>query len=166
MWKSLDCKKIAVLGDTHNRIEKLAEILKRQNIDYFLFTGDYYIDALKLSKELRVGFTGVLGNCDIISGKTGASLEEYLQIGGKKVYLLHGHQYRVKEGLHSLYYRAHELEADVVIFGHTHIPFYEKIDDILFLNPGSPSKPRQKSGGTYMLMSQEADYLNIKLHEI
>lgn len=166
MWKTLNYKKIAVLGDTHNHVEKLAEIFKRQDIQYFLFTGDYYSDALKLSKELGLEFTGVAGNCDIISGKTGLPLEEYIHMGGKRIYLLHGHQYRVKEGLNVLYYRALELEADIVIFGHTHIPFYEKIDNILFLNPGSASKPRQGTRGTYMLLDWEEECLNIKLNEI
>lgn len=165
MWKALDYKRIAVLGDTHNNIDHLAAMLKRQEVEYFLFTGDYYDDAIRLAREARIGFTGVLGNCDLINGKTGASLEEYIDIGGKKVYLLHGHQYRVKEGLNALYYRALEVEADVVIFGHTHVPFCERIGDILFLNPGSPAKPRQRLKGTYMLIDTGKDYFDIKLIE-
>ncbi|SHG80458.1 hypothetical protein SAMN02745221_01007 [Thermosyntropha lipolytica DSM 11003] len=166
MEKDLKYKKIAVLGDTHHNTERLVSALKGQGVEYFLFTGDYYDDAVRLSRELKVGFTGVLGNCDLLSGQTGASLEECINIYGKKVYLLHGHQYRVKEGLNLLYYRALEVEADVVIFGHTHIPFCDRIDDVFFLNPGSPSKPRKGNKGTYMVIDGERERFNVRLFEL
>lgn len=98
MWKVLDCKRIAVLGDTHNNTEKVFKALQGQSIEYFLFTGDYYNDAVRLAQNLKVDFTGVLGNCDLLSGQAGeAREEEFLYIGEKKIYVLHGHQYRVRK---------------------------------------------------------------------
>ena len=41
-----------------------------------------------------------------------------------------------------LYYIAKELGVDVLISGHTHQPMVEKIDDVILLNPGSPTQPR------------------------
>lgn len=164
MWKALDYKRIAVLGDTHNNTEKVLKALQQQNIEYFLFTGDYYSDAVRLGRSLKLDFTGVFGNCDLLSDKKGdAKEEEFLYIGEKKVYVLHGHQYRVKESLTPLYYRALEIEADVVIFGHTHVPLYKEIDGILLLNPGSPAKPRQGYQGTYMIIDNGEDNFKIKI---
>ena len=33
-------------------------------------------------------------------------------------------------------------DVQVVVHGHTHIPREERIGNVLYLNPGSPSKPR------------------------
>lgn len=42
----------------------------------------------------------------------------------------------------SLTYRAKELNAQIVCFGHSHILGAEMMDHILFINPGSLLKPR------------------------
>lgn len=43
------------------------------------------------------------------------------------------------------YLREHALEYgyDVVMYGHTHVPYIEIGDDVTILNPGSISYPRQ-----------------------
>jgi len=61
----------------------------------------------------------------------------------------HGHKYNVKFTLENLHYRVEELEADMVLFGHTHKPFNQNIDDVLFFNPGSPTNPRNTPDKTY-----------------
>jgi putative phosphoesterase len=38
--------------------------------------------------------------------------------------------------------RLKRIEPDVVVFGHTHEPYCETIGGILFLNPGSVTRPR------------------------
>jgi putative phosphoesterase len=43
-----------------------------------------------------------------------------------------------------LLYHAKEAQADIVCFGHTHRPYVEEIDNILFINPGSLCYPRSK----------------------
>jgi putative phosphoesterase len=39
-------------------------------------------------------------------------------------------------------------EADVVVFGHSHIPLQESDDDLLIVNPGSPTDKRRQPHGT------------------
>lgn len=48
----------------------------------------------------------------------------------------------MKYDLAKLRYRALELEADIALFGHTHVSQIEYIDGIWFINPGSPTLPR------------------------
>ena len=49
-------------------------------------------------------------------------------------------------------------KADIVMYGHTHRPFFEQKDGITVLNPGSLSFPRQEGRkGSYMIMEIEAD---------
>ncbi len=48
--------------------------------------------------------------------------------------------------------------ADVVMFGHTHVPYLEKTDDLILLNRGVCSKPRQDNKiPTYTVMEIRED---------
>ena len=59
------------------------------------------------------------------------------------MYVTHGHLYDVKQSPMKLVYRAKELGATIVCFGHSHVLGAEFIDDIFFVNPGSLKKPRR-----------------------
>jgi hypothetical protein len=83
----------------------------------------------------------VLGNCDFAGDYP---LEVVFPAGGMRILMTHGHYYNVKSGYQRLVYRAEELQADAVIFGHTHIPEYTQINGIWLINPGSIS-----SAGSY-----------------
>lgn len=141
--------RIAVVGDTHARIEKIKRELERLKPQYLLFTGDYLADAKRLSHHLALDFCGVAGNCDPNSS---SGLEQVLELEGKRLYLVHGHQYGVKRSLNALCFRGQELEVDAVIFGHTHIPYCERVNDMWLINPGSPSVPRLGQKGSYVLL--------------
>ena len=57
--------------------------------------------------------------------------------------MTHGHRQHVNMGIDTLKYWAQEKEADVVMYGHTHVPFVEQSSLMTVLNPGSISRPRQ-----------------------
>ena len=40
-------------------------------------------------------------------------------------------------------------EGDILLYGHFHIPFAEKIDEKIFLNPGSISLPKENFENSY-----------------
>jgi hypothetical protein len=46
--------------------------------------------------------------------------------------------------MNNIYYRGRELNADIVLFGHTHQQLVEKEDDMILMNPGSISLPKFK----------------------
>lgn len=155
---------IAIIGDTHGRREAIQRKLKLLGIKHFLFTGDFYSDAKIIAHKLGITFTGVVGNCD---PKSSNILEEQvIEIADKRIYIVHGHQYNVKYNLHNLFYRAGELKADIVVYGHTHIPNLEYIDNILFLNPGSPSRPRGGSNASFILLKIGAGVVEPEIVEI
>ncbi len=141
--------RVAIVGDTHAKIDKIKRELARLKPDYLLFTGDYFADAKRLGHHLGLGYTGVPGNCD---PESSVPQDQVVELAGKRIFLVHGHQYGVKRSLNSLYYRALEQAADAVAFGHTHIPCCEKLDNIWLLNPGSPSLPRLGKKGSYTIM--------------
>ena len=58
--------------------------------------------------------------------------------------LTHGHLYGVKSDLTRVVYAARERNADLLLYGHTHIPVTDYEDGLYILNPGSIH-----GGGTY-----------------
>lgn len=134
--------KMLVLSDTHNAtLDFIVDKLKEsQNIDMLIHCGDKYNDIKFFGDKLGIEkFYGVAGNCD----PDGIADEEiFLEICNKKIFITHGHLYGVKTNLEKLKKYAKSKNADIVIFGHTHMPFNEEIDKILFFNPGSTILPR------------------------
>ncbi len=133
--------KIAVVSDTHGNnkdiIEKLSEIEKP---DILFHLGDYVNDGVKISKALGIKTIIVRGNGDYLH--TEYNEDEIIEFKGKKFFLTHGHKYNVQNGITNLYYKGLELGANVVLFGHTHIPIVESLENMIIMNPGSPSLPR------------------------
>lgn len=139
---------ILVIGDTHGRISPVIKQIKQLKFDYMLFTGDFILDASKIADKTGIKFKGVRGNCD---PKTGSE-EQIIELGGQRFYLIHGHQYRVKQGFDLLWQRGKDIQADIVIFGHTHQAHIEQKEDLWLVNPGSPSYPRSYSS-TYAVIN-------------
>ena len=69
--------------------------------------------------------------------------DKIVNVANHRILLTHGHKYGVYYGLYGLYDKAKEYNCDVVLYGHTHIPKINYMDDISFANPGSISLPRQ-----------------------
>lgn len=67
-----------------------------------------------------------------------------MEIGRYHVWVTHGHTYYVSMGNERIKQEARERGVDVVMFGHTHRPYLEETDDLVALNPGSISYPRQE----------------------
>lgn len=133
--------KILVISDTHGKNKKLIERIKNgEKPDLLFHLGDYVGDGLIISKELGIGSIIVMGNGDHPS--SGFKEEEVIEIKGKRIFLTHGHKLGVNFNLNRILYRAKELNVDIALFGHTHIPIIEKVDDIIIMNPGSTSSPR------------------------
>lgn len=141
---------IAVVADTHGETKGICRHLKQWEPDMLIFAGDYYRDGEKIAQSLQIDYHGVRGNCD--RSETRAGDEEIITVMDKKFYVLHGHLYGVKQSISRLYYRAMELEADVVIYGHTHAAQVEQIDRLWMINPGSASRPRFDNRGSYVLI--------------
>lgn len=153
----------AVAGDTHGKIQKLEKALQMLKPDYLFFTGDYYSDGLKLARHLSIDWTGVMGNCDF---GFKVKREQQITIAGYNFYLVHGHQYGVKRNHNTIYYRGVEVNADIVLFGHTHIPMCKKIEGIWLINPGSAAFPRLNFSSSYAIIETNEDSINAKIIEI
>lgn len=134
--------RIFVVSDTHGRINLFVNYAKTlEKPDLIIHLGDNVEDAYEIEKEMNVETIVVKGNCDFVSNAIDS--EKLLIIEDKRIFITHGHRYNVKYDVSAILHRAKEVNADLVLFGHTHSPFIENEKyDIIIMNPGSPTLPR------------------------
>ncbi|MGH9225296.1 MAG: metallophosphoesterase family protein [Acidimicrobiales bacterium] len=135
---------VVVLADTHIRRggkRRLPDSAYRwlEQADVILHAGDIVVaDVLD---ELR-GFApvhAVLGNNDLELTGLLAEVED-LEIEGVKVGMIHDSGPSTARAGRM---RRRFPDADVVVFGHSHVPFDEAgLDGQLLFNPGSPTERR------------------------
>ena len=150
--------KLIVLSDSHgarDRIDKVISLSK--DYDAILFLGDGLADLY------GGGYGGVIsvrGNCDlswIWGDGERAPAEQMMTFDGFRFLMAHGHTLSVKSGIESAMNHAYESGADVLLYGHTHVPderyfpegseFCGVVSDrpMYAFNPGSIGSPRDGS---------------------
>ena len=150
--------RIAVVSDSHGQIENLSQFADRLGqVDALYHLGDHAEDAKEIAARLNCGYVAVRGNCDPFSP---APLTDTVDWHGKRILLMHG--LTVMGRLHLLY-AAKEANANAVLFGHSHVPSIETVEDVLLLNPGSLSRPRTVKGPSVAVIELSDDDLRAEI---
>ncbi len=142
---------ILVISDTHGLVEEVKQVAQRHAPEVIFHCGDFCTDR---TQEPFATMRLVRGNCDV---DTEAAEELLTDWRGLTIYQTHGHLYGVKQSLLRLNYRAEETGANVVLFGHSHVPVCGVERGILFLNPGSLLQPRGYAVPTYALVERAGE---------
>jgi putative phosphoesterase len=125
-----------LISDTHGFLDlKLTRIFR--GVDHILHAGDIGPDHLVAQLEAVAPVTAVLGNNDNLPC---FPLTKVVAIGEFKV-LVH-HIVSPRALTDELKDRMFREKPDAVVFGHSHKAFCERIDGVLFVNPGYAGKPR------------------------
>ncbi len=128
--------RLVVVSDSHGHKYDLFRAIEEQpDASYVIFLGDGERDIDEAEERFTdKQFIKVKGNCDFGSMLPYKLLEI---ISGKRIYCTHGYVERVKYGKSELMQRASEEKADIVLYGHTHIPDTDYSDGVYVMNPGS-----------------------------
>ncbi len=145
-------KRILILSDSHGDTNRCMNIINKyeNQLDAIIHAGDCVRDAEDLSfiyPDIPIHY--VRGNNDIFTTAPGDLI---VDISGVRVFITHGHDYRVKYELRytTLAKRAQAVGAKLCVFGHTHIPHTDFSGEMTILNPGSV-----RFGGTYAIAEIE-----------
>ena len=147
--------RIIVISDTHGRTALIEKAIEAQpEAKHIFFLGDLVKDVedLEFLYPSHI-FHIVSGNCDRSSVYPSA---DSLTLAGRKILFTHGHPYWVKSGIGRLKEWAKAENADLVLFGHTHVAKTEYAAGVLFVNPGSPACPRE-GRSSYAVIDLEAN---------
>lgn len=145
--------KCLVFSDSHGCVGYMREALRMHpDAEVVFFLGDGVSDINHIAAyDIERMWICVRGNCDFtkIFRESELNKTEEITLLGKKILLTHGDLYNVKFGLDRLKYLAIERNADIVLFGHTHIPSEEYVSSekpFYLFNPGSISSPSYSFG--------------------
>lgn len=144
--------KVLIVSDTHGREQNLAEALEQTGpIDQLIHLGDVEGGAEHIRELAGDAPAAIIaGNNDFFCDLPN---ERIFTLGGHRIFMTHGHGYFVHSGTLYLKREARKKGADIVMFGHTHKPYMEEDKELLVLNPGSLSLPRQEGHRpTYIVM--------------
>lgn len=158
---------IGVISDTHIP-DRAPEIPKAvfelfSGVDMILHAGD--LTHIQVFEDLnQIAPTKcVQGNMDRAYGIK-VPRREVITVGKIKIGLDHGEVYP-RGDTQQLKYIAMEMDVDVLISGHTHWAFIEELEDVILLNPGSPTVPRL-SDPSVMLITVENGKLDAEIKKI
>ena len=124
--------KIAVLSDPHNRseLQRIAlDRIEKSGVDYLLHAGDLCTEEnLRMLKESGIAYAAVFGNNDTgmlhLSSSYNIDKEpRYLLLGNLRVKMMHLPLYM-------------SPDAEMIVYGHTHLFKAESVEGTLYLNPG------------------------------
>jgi putative phosphoesterase len=171
--------RILIVSDTHGINGPLRAVILKEKPDMLIHLGDSEYNQAEIA-----GWAGspktpcifVRGNCDTTSYVPELVRNDAVfTLKGHKIFCTHGHRHKVNYGLLTLSLTAQEEGCDIVMFGHTHVPYDSFGDSISefsrfyesafgegpsgprILNPGSLSLPRGGSSRGYMILEMEDD---------
>jgi len=135
--------KIGVLSDTHGDVKQTVaalEMFRTYGVSQILHCGDIGTpEIVRLFGGIPTAF--VFGNCDPktetlrktihSAGQTCCDWFGELELNGKRIFFLHGHQWNRFET------ETHSGQWDLVCYGHTHHAELRSVGDTLVLNPGA-----------------------------
>ncbi len=158
--------KYLVASDIHGSLhytKLLLEIIEKESPDKIILLGDLYYhgprnnlpfeynpqEVARIFNELKNKLLVIKGNCDAEVDEmiSEFSFKEYIEltINNKRFYFTHGHRNN-KDNIPD--------NVDVLIYGHFHTGFMEKINDVWCINSGSISLPKNNTHHSYLIIDE------------
>ena len=145
MAENSSLTKIGVLSDSHLPdmgplpLNLLSEL---ESVDVIFHLGDFcnlqtYKDLQKIAPVIAV-----YGNMDSPELRTHLPEKKTIEIQGFNLGLVHG--WGPPNNLEKRVFGSFQ-DVDMILFGHSHIPLFQKVDEIFLFNPGSTSMNRDGS---------------------
>lgn len=162
--------KLLIASDIHGSLKYCTELVERykeENCDKLILLGDILYHGprndlpdghdpkgvIALLNDMSDEILAVRGNCeaevdDMVLNFNVLAEYAILYHGDRLFFLTHGHKFN-PQNLPKL------KKGDVLFNGHTHVSKIEEIGDILYVNPGSVSIPKEGTPRGYMLVDDE-----------
>lgn len=149
--------KYLVFSDSHRRTDLMESVIRSHSEYNIIHLGDVYEDVETIRREFPYrACCSVIGNNDFF--RRNEIKELVIEDNGHKIFLCHGHTRGVKSGIDGVLCAALSKGCDIALFGHTHIKFYNEINGVKLLNPGSIGY-----SGTYATLDVNERGVDIKL---
>lgn len=159
--------KYVVASDIHGSLfytNQLIELFKLEEADKLILLGDLYyhgprnplpkdynpMEVCKILNEYKDKILCVKGNCD---AEVDEMISEFkfsgnliLRINNKMFFFTHGHHYNIDNK---------PSAVDVCVYGHFHTGFIKEEDNMIFVNSGSITLPKNNTPHSYLTIDEE-----------
>ena len=141
--KEGDVRVVALISDTHipSRAKRLPDRVFEvfRDADVIIHAGD--LTQIEVVRELEkvAPVVAVHGNMDPYEIRVELPEMDSVEVYGWKIGIIHDPG--ALWGMGEMKRIAKENGFDVLVFGHTHRQFVKWEDDVLYVNPGSPTNP-------------------------
>ena len=162
--------KILFISDIHgidNNLKRIEKIIEKEIIDKLVVLGDLYYAGPTYNQKYKINSKSVKeiltkyrdkiiclkGNCDSLVDIKSSDFPicdnlALICVDGLDIYLTHGNEYSFDKN------RKFNIKG-MLVYGHEHIPYIKKNNDMTYINVGSISLPRDGNKPTYMLYNNK-----------
>ena len=156
---------LGILSDTHDRVDAMAaamDLLRRHKAEFVIHCGDVGSEQVL---DYLAGVPGafVFGNTDWDRGTLARYAEQIgvschgeladLELGGKKIAVTHGDDFKLKQRL------LVEQRHDYLLQGHTHVRADQRVGRIRLINPGALHRAKEKTVATLDTATDKLTFL-------
>lgn len=159
--------KLLIISDIHGSnyyTDLFLERLKIEKPDKIILLGDLYyhgprnplpkdynpMQVCEKLNSLKDSLICIKGNCDAEVDETISSFEFHnsytLTISDKKFFFTHGQKYNIDNIPPNI---------DVLVYGHFHTGFIKEKDDVICVNAGSISLPKNDTKHSYLIIDEK-----------
>lgn len=162
--------KLMIASDIHGSAyycSKLIEAFHKEGPDKLLLLGDLLYHGprndlpedydpkkvIEMLNDIKEEILCVRGNCDTEVDQIVLKfpiMAEYciLYLDNKMVFATHGHKFNPNN-------KPMLKKGDILLNGHTHVPKIQRLEEFIYINPGSVSLPKENSSHSYMIWNKE-----------
>jgi putative phosphoesterase len=155
--------KVGILSDTHIRKGRTLPQFAWEalsDVDAILHAGDIVTDSLLEDLRIMAPTIAVRGNCDwLVEDLPDKTIS---QLGSLRVGITHGYLGKGSNTPERAYNAFVEEQVDIIVFGHSHIPYKSFQDGRLMFNPGSPTDKRGQPHFSLGLMIIEDGFFDVQ----
>ncbi|RXT08195.1 metallophosphoesterase family protein [Ammoniphilus sp. CFH 90114] len=148
--------RIGIISDTHmpSRAKGIPQELVKglKGVDLILHAGDWTKPEVVHAFESLAPIDGVAGNNDGEEIIRRFGRKKIITLAGYRIGMIHGDGVRKKTEERAWEAFADET-VDVIVFGHSHVPFLRKHQGVLVFNPGSPTDKRRQPRYSYGVLT-------------
>lgn len=165
-------QRVMVISDTHDdrdAIRGVMRYLKSFRVDRIIHLGDYYDDADALE---RAGYpiTRVPGTWDTVYYPDPVvSNRKFIEIAGWRIFLTHTPESHYNDRADDIRPEAilDSGQADIFLFGHTHITEIRRRNGTVCINPGHMSSDESRGCPlTFALLELDPEELTVSIYQL
>lgn len=149
--------KIGLVSDTHmpRHAKQLPQALREglEGVDFIIHGGDWQTFAVVEELQRIAPVEGVIGNVDDEDIMNTFAAKRIFEYDDVHIGVVHGDRGKGRTTPERARNAFSDEAVDLIVFGHSHIPYDAILDGVSLFNPGSPTDKRRQPQFSYGILT-------------